>query len=355
MTTTPGAAAVSLDVYEDIERCMSGGWSDGLPVIPPYGSLVDQMLAAMAWDFTEVVGSLPEQSIEVHAAHVAAAAVMAGCKFEYGPVLRALTLALLDPAFNITGVEVTTGGASATVIVSGPAVERYGFAHEANCMGANNRANATVGRFAQLVRYFCGRGGGALQSHGTMGHPGRLSFCIAEHPETVWAPFHTQFGLAASASAVTVVSTEGPQSVNNHYAETGEAVLETIAGTLANEGTTNFYWYTGGYLIVIGPEHMEMIAKSYSRAEARQFLYTRAVKPTDELLRIGRLPKAPRRGSKVVPGTDRPPVASPEQLHFIESGGAGGKFSAVIPRWVGSRAYVCRPIEDQPAPTTDQP
>jgi hypothetical protein len=203
MRTKPRAATVSLDVYEDIERCMSGGWSNGLPVIPPYGSLVDQMLAALAWDYTEVVGSLPEQSIEVHASHVAAAAVMTGCKSEYGPVLRALTLALLDPAFNITGVEVTTGGASATVIVSGPAVERYGFAHEANCLGANNRANATVGRFAQMVRYFCGRGGGALQSHGTMGHPGRLSFCIAEHPETVWAPFHTQFGLPAAASAVT--------------------------------------------------------------------------------------------------------------------------------------------------------
>ena len=153
---------MGLDVYDDIERCMSGSWSDGLPVIPPYGSLVEDMLAAMGWDYTEVVGSLPEQSIEVHASHVAAAAVMAGCRFEYGPLLRALTLALLDPVFNLTGVEVTTGGASATVIVSGPAVERYGFAHQANCLGANNRANATVGRFAQMVRYFCGRGGGSL-------------------------------------------------------------------------------------------------------------------------------------------------------------------------------------------------
>jgi hypothetical protein len=305
------------------------------------------MLEAMGWDYAEVVGALPEQSIQVHASHVAATAVMAGCMFEYGPLLRALTLALLDPAFNLTGVEVTTGGASATVIVSGPAVEQYGFVHEANCMGANNRANATVGRFAQMVRYFCGQGGGSLQSHGTMGHPGRLAFCIAEHPETVWSPFHTQLGLSASASAVTVVSTEGPQSVNNHYAETGEAVLETIAGTLANEGTTNFYWYTSGYLIVLGPEHMNLIAQSFSREQARQFLYEHAVKPTDELTRLGRLPKEPRRGSKVLPGTDRPPVGSPEDLHFIESGGPGGKFSAVIPRWVGSRSYVCQPVADR--------
>ena len=346
---------MALDVYDDIEKCMSGGWSDGLPVIPPYGSLVDEMLAAMGWAHTEVVGSLPEQSIQVHASHLAATAVMAGCKFEYGPLLRALSLALLDRRFNISGVEVTTGGVSATVIVSGSAVDRYGFAHEANCLGANSRANATVGRFAQMVRYFCGRGGGSLQSHGTMGHPGRLSFCIAEHPETVWAPFHTQFGLPESVSAVTVLSSEGPQSVNNHYAETPEAVLKTIAGTLANEGTTNFYWHTGGYLVVIGPEHMDLIGPAYTREEARQFLYEHAVRPTDELARLGRIPKEPRRGSKVVPGTDRSPVDSPADLHFIESGGLGGKFSAVIPRWVGSRAIVSQQITDHPGRPRDNP
>ena len=351
---------MGLDVYDDIERCMSGGWSDGLPVIPPYGSLVEDMLAAMGWDYTEVVGSLPEQSIEVHASHVAAAAVMAGCRFEYGPLLRALTLALLDPVFNLTGVEVTTGGASATVIVSGPAVARYGFAHQANCLGANNRANATVGRFAQMVRYFCGRGGGSLESHGTMGHPGRLG---SASPSTRRRPGPRSTPSSACPRrrrAVTVVSTEGPQSVNNHYAETGEAVLETIAGTLANEGTTNFYWHTGGYLIVIGPEHMDLIAREFSREQARQFLYDRAVRPTDELARLGRIPRSPRRGSKVVPGTGRSPVASPDDLHFIESGGAGGKFSAVIPRWVGSRAYVCQPVSSQPvegraAPAPTQP
>src|SRR5262249_4632371 len=155
--------------------------------------------------------------IEVKAEQLAAAAVMAGCRLDYAPVLRAVSEALLDPQFNLGGVEVTTGGAAALVIVSGPIVERLEFQHRANALGANARANATVGRFAAMVRYFCGRMGGALEAHGTIGHPGRLSFCIAEHPETRWAPFHTQFGLAGAASAVTVMATEGPNSVNNHY------------------------------------------------------------------------------------------------------------------------------------------
>jgi hypothetical protein len=33
------------------------------------------------------------------------------------------------------------------------------------------------------------------------------------------------------------------------------------------------------------------------------------------------------------------------QIHFIESGNTGGKFSAVIPRWVASRRVVSRVID----------
>jgi len=133
---------------------------------------------------------------------------------------------------------VTTGGVAALVIVSGPAVNRWGFQHESNALGANTRVNATVGRFAQMVRYFCGRGGGTMHSHGTMGHPGRISFLVAEHPETTWGPFHTQFGIDAESPVVSVMSAEGLNSVNNHYAETGELVLETFADTLRHFGST---------------------------------------------------------------------------------------------------------------------
>jgi hypothetical protein len=159
---------VSHGVLDDIEKCMESGWTDGLPVIPPYGSLVDPMLEALGWQASEVVGEIPDQSIKVRAEQVAATAVMAGCKLEYAPVLRALALAILDRRFNVSGVEVTTGGASVLVIVSGPVVAALGFEHEANALGANRRINATVGRFAQMMRLFCGKGGGVLQSHGTV-------------------------------------------------------------------------------------------------------------------------------------------------------------------------------------------
>lgn len=240
----------------------------------------------------------------------------------------------------------TTGGVSATVVVSGSVVQELGFGHEANALGANNRANATVGRFAQMVRYFCGRGGGALHSHGTMGHPGRLSFCIAERPDTVWPAFHTQTGLPEDASVVSAVSTEGPNSINNHYCESGEAVLETIADCMAHFGSTNFYWHTaGGQLIVLGPEHMDLVARQFTRDQARAFLFERARRSTDDLIRLGRIPREPRPESSVERGTMRSPVASESQFDFLESGNPGGKFSAVIPRWVGSMRVISRVID----------
>ena len=337
---------MKLTAYEDIERCYAGGWSDGLPVVPPYGTLVDRMLGEMGWKAADVVGEIKDLNIEVRGEHLAAAAVMAGCEFRYGRLLRALSLSLLEPDFNISGVEVTTGGVAALVMVSGPIVAELGFEHASNALGANRRANATVGRFAQMVRYFCGKGGGVLHSHGTMGHPGRITFCIAEHPETHWPKFHTQKKLPDNVSAVSIMSAEGPNSVNNHYGNTPEGILDTIADCIGQAGFTNYYWHFGCCVVVIGPGHMETIVQGgYTREKARRYLFEKAVRSTDELARMGRIARDPIPASKVVPGSMRSPFDRETQIYFIESGADGGRFSAVIPGWVGAYKVISRAID----------
>ena len=334
----------SYATQEDLENCMNNGWTDGLPVIPPYGSLVEKMLNAMGWLGHDIIGEMPSQSIEIRAEKAAATAVMAGCKPEYGSLLRSLSEGLLDPLLNLSGAEVTTGGASILVIVSGPVVEQLGFEHATNALGANCRANATVGRFAQMMRYFCGRNGGVLQSHGTIGHPGRISFCIAEHPQTEWAPYHTQHGLPDGASAITLMSTEGPNSCNNHYGDTGKHVLDTIGDSMCHFGQTAWYYRSGGFVVVIPPDHMALVSRDFTREQALDYIYENARRPTDELAAVGRIAKDPRDFAGVEPGALRSPLQSREQLTFIECGAEGGRFSAVIPRWVGSTNAVCKEI-----------
>jgi lysylphosphatidylglycerol synthetase-like protein (DUF2156 family) len=46
--------------------------------------------------------------------------VMAGCKPEYAPVVRAALLALTQPAFNLNGVQATTHMAAPLLVVNGP-------------------------------------------------------------------------------------------------------------------------------------------------------------------------------------------------------------------------------------------
>jgi hypothetical protein len=52
--------------------------------------------------------------------------VMAGCKPEYAPVVRAAIHALTDQAFNLNGVQATTHVASPLLIVNGPIAEEIG-------------------------------------------------------------------------------------------------------------------------------------------------------------------------------------------------------------------------------------
>jgi len=334
-------------VVDAIEHCFEIGWSDGLPVVPPYRTLVDRMLEALQWDGEEVLTSIPGQDTEVTAEQVAAMAVMAGCRPEYGRVLRPLTEAVFDVRMNLAGVEVTTGGVAVLVVVSGPVVTELGFDYGGNSVGgANSRPNATIGRFAQMLRYFCGSQGGAMRANGTMGHPGRLSFLIAERPDTHFPPFHTQSGLPAEASAVSVCSAEGPNSVNNHYSFEAEGILDTIADCLAHAGTTSYYWHHGLYLVVLGPDHAETISRRFSREQVREYLFEHARRPTDELARLGRIAANPRPESKVVWGALRSPVDNPGLLYVVEGGAPGGRFSAVVPGWVGSHEFISRRVAD---------
>lgn len=328
----------SLALIDDIETCYERGWTDGLPVVPPYVPAVERMLEGLSLGWDEVLVTLARQNIDVRGCEIAAAAVLAGCEPSYGPILRAVADAILDPAFNLNGVAVTTGGAAILILASGSCAARFGLAHAANALGAAARPNATIGRFASLVMRFCAASAGSREEFGTLGHPGRLAFCVAEHPTTAWPPYHTQRGLPADALAITVHSAEGPNSVNNHYAETGSQLLETIADCLAHAGTTNFYYRYAGYVVVLAPEHMQLIASAFTREQAHEFLLARAVRPTDELLRLGRIPREPEPGRAVRPGTPRSPIADPAHLTFIEAGGQAGKFSAVIPLWVGNHS-----------------
>jgi hypothetical protein len=133
--------------------------------------------------------------------------------------------------------------------------------------------------------------------------------------------------------------------VNNHYGDTGTHILDTIGDALCHAGQTAWYYRSGGFVVVIPPDHMALVAKGFSREQALEYIYKNARRQTDELAELGRIAKNPIEFAEVAPGELRSPLKSREQLTFIECGSNGGRFSAIIPRWVGSTHAVCKEIK----------
>mgnify|MGYP007014108284 FL=1 len=95
---------------------------------------------------------------------------------------------------------------------------------------------------------------------------------------------------------------------------------------------------------MLPPDHMDLVAKDFSREQATEYIYENARRQTDLLEDVGRIAKNPIAYASVEPGKLRSPLRDRGQLSFIECGAKGGRFSAIIPRWVGSQNVVCRQI-----------
>ena len=102
-----------LDMPNDLiafnEECERRRWSDGLPLIPPTESRVEQMLTGTQRARHTVVARVAPGFGEATVERIAINAVMAGCRVEYLPVLMAAVEAVADPQFNIQGIQATRG------------------------------------------------------------------------------------------------------------------------------------------------------------------------------------------------------------------------------------------------------
>src|SRR5690242_3291862 len=84
-----------------VEWYYAQGWTDGLPVVPPTRDKVAAMVAALGGEPEFVECRVPPRYGSLTREVLAINLVMAGCKPDYAPVVRAALLALAQPAFNL--------------------------------------------------------------------------------------------------------------------------------------------------------------------------------------------------------------------------------------------------------------
>jgi hypothetical protein len=337
------------EVYAEFVR---REWCDGLPIVPPTPERVGAMLAGAGADPGESLGVMPPLWRDCTLEKLAVNAVMAGCEPVYFPVIVAAAQALLDPVFNLYGVQATTHPVAPLVIVNGPRARAIGLHAGAGCFGPGFRANATIGRAIRLILMNVGGAWPGRSDMATHGSPAKFAYAVAEREDaSPWPPLHVALGFQAEQSVVTVFGGEAPHNVNDHVSVTAAGILTNVADVATTLGS-NVGWYLAQsqLLVVLGPEHAATVAADgFSRADVQRFVFEHARMP------LGRMKLSGMWGMHDWPAWMRevaddsvllPRVPSPEDV-LVMVGGGSGKHSAVVPNCTFSRA-VSRVVDRAP-------
>jgi hypothetical protein len=345
-----GEALSSMQVPADpglmFQYFVNRGWSDGLPMLPPTRAAIAEMIAVSGLEKEQVLGVIPPLNGIATMEKVAANAVMAGCLPDYFPLVVAAVKGVLQPGFNLDGVQTTTGNVAPLVIINGPCRNTLQINYSSNVLGQGWRANATIGRALRLVLSNIGGATPGLYDKATLGQPAKYTFCIAENEEeNPWEPLTVERGLTRETDAISVFGCSGVNSAVDMASQTAKGLLKTFALTMIG-GFTSGVTSTETMLIIC-PEHAAILSEGgYSKAAIRQELFMAARVPhakiSDENLEL--LSKRRPSWFQHNSSSEIAVVDRPEDIWIVVAGGKGAK-SAYIPGRTGTHLQTI-PVED---------
>ncbi|HEY7295824.1 MAG TPA: hypothetical protein VH916_12335 [Dehalococcoidia bacterium] len=318
------------------ERLYRAGLTDGLPVVPPTPARVRRMYGEARLDPTAYVGELEPGLVPIRVYQLAVCAVMAGCEPAHLPFLLATVRALAEPAFNLLGIQTTTGSAAPVLIVNGPGAPAAGISGGANCLSGGVRANATIGRALRLILQNLGGARAGGMDMATMGQPAKLGLCFAENEaRSPWPPLHVERGFGIDETVVTVAGISGTVEVVHGGNSEAQEILLTLAHSMTIAGNMGSAGYLGGGepLVVLSYEHAQALATAgMDKAAVKRFLWQHARLP---LHLLGEQTAAQIRANRPPEHGDALLVSpTPEEIMLVVAGGVGIK-STYMPTWGG--------------------
>ena len=232
------------------------------------------MVEYLGRDPEDLVGYINPDAGAATVEKIAVNAVMAGCLPEYMPVLVAAVEAIIQPEFNIHGLQTTTNPVAPLLIVNGPIRESIGINSGRGCLGPGWRANATIGRAIRLLLLNIGGAKPWTTDMAVHGMPGKYTFCMGENEEeSVWEPLHVERGLDPGQSAITVVGSQGTSNCLTFYKQ-AESILTIIASAMANMGNNNYLLAGGNPLVVITPGHARLFTEQgFTKQRVKEWLF----------------------------------------------------------------------------------
>ena len=310
------------------------GCTDGLPVVIPTPARVERMVLASGQDADMVLGTMGPGHGIATMEKVAVAAVMAGCLPDYMPVVVAAAKAVINPVFDLTEMQATTHCTAPLIIVNGPARNNCGpVSSSYGALGPGHRANASIGRALRLAMINIGGGRPGSSDMALLGHPGKFTYCLAENEEdSPFPPLHTTLGFAEEESVVTVIGAEAPHSViasaDGDDADGYKYLLNVLAVGLANAATNNATLTSGTAVVVLNPDHANLLAGAgLTREDVQAELHQRSKIDVAALRQL-----VPHFSGGPDSSGERYAFTGPEQILILMAGGSG-LYSMVMPSW----------------------
>ncbi len=312
------------------------GWTDGLPIVAPTPARVHAMLDWGGFPPDHVVGVETVKARPLSAEKVAVNAVLAGCLPPDFPVVVAAVEAICNPALLVHGATASTGGCAILLVVNGPVRRQLRMASSFSVLAGSDRASICIGRAVRLVlRNLLEVRPGELD-RSTLGHPGKISWCIAEDEEGAapWRSLAEERGVPEGVSSVTAFAASGPRQVMNEWTTDPVEVAMTLVAEI-KASMLNYSIWAGNYAVVIPPQLRKVFHDAgWSKADLRQYVYDHAVVRRTDWIAVGK--------AAVVNDKNRHyeyrALPSPDHLLVISAGGEAGGFAAVIPPWLGPKS-----------------
>lgn len=322
------------DIMAAQEFYHSRQWTDGLPVVPPTADAVQACLDWAMIPADHLVGIEPVRERPVTAEKLAINAVMAGCLPMHFPVVVAAFTAMLQEPFLLHGATASTGGCAVLIVINGPIREELGMSSSFNVLGSSDRATTVIGRALRLIlgNLLDVRPGEIDRS--TLGHPGKLSYCIAEdEDDSPWSSLAEDRGVPREASAVTVLAAGAPRQLMNEWTTRPEEILDTFCAEI-KANMRHYSIYPGNYAIVVPPQlRAHFKDAGWSRKDIQKYVFENARIHRREWAEVGKANVVGKRGDQ-----EYPALPDPEHLLIVAAGGPAGGFGAVIPPWLGHKS-----------------
>lgn len=330
------------------QRFYQRGWTDGLPIVAPTLYRVQEMLRQSPLAAPEVIGEMEPMGGQASVERLAANAVMAGCRPEHFPVVLAAIRAMLDPAFNLRGVQTTDENVAPLLIVSGPLADQLDINAGLGVLGPGWQANATIGRALRLIMTNIGGGWPGVVSLAGVGQPARYTLCLGERCQPPWPLLHVEAGLAETASAVTLMRAECAINV------TGD--LDDIADVMGSAVSAFSLLHGGRVAVLLAPHTAARLAGAgKSKADVAQYLFEHGRIAPERWRRLWVrreiVPSygAPEWVSRAEAGGSIPVVESPDHIViFVAGGDAPIAQHAYFPTWGFPACRITLPIVSAP-------